>query len=68
MCFRNRITPDEMTFFVRGPAKMEMVDNPTEFPDDIYFTLLALDDVHANYKGMKDSLVDAGKTFNFNAL
>jgi len=50
-----------MNFFTRGPAQLIENENPTEIPNDIYNNLIALEGIHANYAGMKDSLVDAGK-------
>ena len=50
-----------MNFFTRGPSQLPEGENPTEFNDEIYYNLLALETVHANYGGMKESLVDAGK-------
>jgi dynein heavy chain len=54
----NRITPEEMNYFVRGPALQIKNDNPTEIPEDVYNDLIALEEVHANFAGMKESLSD----------
>ncbi len=56
----NRITAEEMSYFVRGPAKLPDDANPTQIDTETYFTLVALETVHANFSGMKESLVDAG--------
>jgi hypothetical protein len=56
-----RITPEEMSYFTRGPAIVEDIKNPTQFPNDIYNLLVSMEQVHANFSGMKESLVDAGK-------
>jgi dynein heavy chain len=55
----NRITAEEMSFFSRGPAKLPDEDNPTDIPDKEYHTLCCLEEVHANFSGMKESLSDA---------
>ena len=55
-----------MNFFTRGPAQIPTEDNPTQMPSETYNILLTLETVHANYSGMKESLVDAGKEKDFN--
>lgn len=54
-----------MNFFTRGPAQLEEDKNPTDFADDLYFKLCALEGVHSNFLGMKDSLSDAGMFLKF---
>jgi hypothetical protein len=50
-----------MNYFTRGQLHSLDDENPTQFNDDIYHNLVALETVHANFSGMKESLVDAGK-------
>ena len=50
-----------MNFFTRGAPSTDDQENPTSLPLDTYHSLWALETVHANYAGMKKSLVDAGK-------
>ena len=54
-----------MSFFTRGPTKLMENENTTQIPNEIYDMLVALEIVHANFSGMKDSLNDAGKSFKF---
>jgi hypothetical protein len=57
-----------MSYFTRGPAKLIENENKTQIPSDIYDLLVALETVHANFAGMKDSLNDAGRLLvNFKA-
>ena len=55
----NRITPEEMSFFCRGPTQIIENENKTEIPDTIFNNLIALEQVHANFAGLTDSLNDA---------
>jgi hypothetical protein len=50
-----------MSCFTRGPAKIIEQENNTQIPSEIFNYLSALEVVHANFSGMKDSLSDAGK-------